>query len=223
MPYSILILIFLSFNTLAQSPIGAKVFSLENSDEVLYTIKIQQEGITRYMSWFNPKNILVAKSFLKTKDNMLIQYGYTRSSKNLQEVSKVTIEKNSIMFNKSFNNEVTKSKISKTSNFIVGSQIVDFIKLNWDKLSQGEELFFELGVLDLKKAVSFKVYKKGNKVIMKVSNIFYRIFVDPIIFEFSEDGSQVLTMLGRLLPVTFKNGKIQGGDGLVRFEYKKTQ
>ena len=97
--------------------------------------------------------------------------------------------------------------------------VVEYIQNHWAELMSGKELEIQYGILKLKKSVTFKLYRSDDKIVMKISNVFLRVLVDPIEFKFSKDGKKVLSMSGRVLPLDGNKDSVSGIDGEMVFNY----
>jgi len=106
---------------------------------------------------------------------------------------------------------------SLATNTIINDQIVDYIRINWDKIINGGDVDIRLLVLDRLETVGFSLFKDkeldydNKKVLvvkMKPSSFIIAALVDPIYFYFDKsDGKKLLEVIGRTAPKQNIDGK----------------
>lgn len=92
-----------------------------------------------------------------------------------------------------------------TSQFIVPMSLIKYVQKNWEELKKGKEVEVRLGVWDRLETVGFtfkKIEEKDSSVTvrMKPSSFAIALLVNPLVFVFNADGSQLLKLTGRVQP-----------------------
>ena len=115
-----------------------------------------------------------------------------------------------------------------TGNMVVPSAINEYVRLHWDAILKGETIKSRLVVLDRKETVGFNFFKvedakyDGQDVVvvkMKPTSPFISALVDPVLFTFSKDGTQLLRMIGRVPVRKSVEGKLENLDAEIAYRY----
>lgn len=98
--------------------------------------------------------------------------------------------------------EIESKTISIEDSFMTGPVTEFYLQNNWNSLMEGKKLKVEFGVFEVSKAVDFQFKKikesdSSIEIEMKPANIFFSMFVDPIIIEMSKEKKRITRYKGR--------------------------
>lgn len=102
---------------------------------------------------------------------------------------------------------------------VVGASFRAFIREHWEELDSGKRIDVQLVVIDRQDTYDFIFSKLDEGIMrMKAKSIFVNAVVGPLDFAFDDEGSRLLTVRGRMLPM-FKDGaKFKDFDGELVFD-----
>jgi hypothetical protein len=105
-----------------------------------------------------------------------------------------------------------------SSSIVMGPTLTPFVHINWKSLTEGKTVYFLLPAMSLQKVVRFRLYKddsskwarKGVMVLkMAPSNVFLRIFVDPVDLVYDTSNKRILEIHGKSLLRRKVNGRTE--------------
>ncbi len=119
------------------------------------------------------------------------------------------------------NNYPITAKMKK--NFVVGLQLVDLIRANWETLMKGDEVEFHLGVWHRQETIGFDFSKsaaddKSVTIKMSPSSMFIRAVVSPLYFTLDKSTKKLIKYKGRTTPKEKRGRDYYDFDGLVIYE-----
>ncbi|MCB0378678.1 MAG: hypothetical protein KDD33_09315 [Bdellovibrionales bacterium] len=111
---------------------------------------------------------------------------------------------------------------SYPSHFMVGMQIVSYMRQHWDALKGGKKVEIRLGVWSRTETIGFRLRKGDSKagefvVVMEPSSFFIRSLVDPLHFYFDPSDKRLVKITGRTQPKIKKDGKWKDFDALSKY------
>jgi len=126
---------------------------------------------------------------------------------------------------------VSENKIKTKLAFYTGPSMVDFLYLNREKLKSGQKEIMAFGVFELQKLIDFSVQKTKSSFVtdqntlislkMKIDNMLFAFFVDPLIFDIHPDTGRLVNYRGRTpVRIQNKNGDYKPFDADIYYEYK---
>lgn len=126
----------------------------------------------------------------------------------------VEVQGDKVVFLKTADGKTKTSEEKLGKSFVMSGNFQRFVKDNWSDLAAGKTVDFRYGVWDRQETVGFSVFKTGNEDLsgqkavvlkMKPSSFIIAALVKPIFFKFTEDGTRLLEMNGRV-PAKQKSG-----------------
>lgn len=122
----------------------------------------------------------------------------------------IVVEGKQVFFNFEENNKKKPQKVEDLKdNFIVNYTLVAFVSKHWQTLNNGDSVDARFGVWDRQETFGFSFSKvgeetlDGQKVVLikfKPSSFLVAALVDPIIFKFTPDGKELVSLVGRVVP-----------------------
>ncbi len=156
------------------------------------------------------------------KDGKLVRY--EMQQKQLKQRAWIEVKGDKITYNlKKYrkNNYPITSDMKK--NFVVGLQLVDLIRANWDALVKGKEVEFHLGVWHRQETIGFTFSQeamddKTLTVKMNPSSMFIRAVVSPLYFTLDKDTKTLIQYKGRTTPKDKRGRDFYDYVGLVKYD-----
>ena len=145
---------------------------------------------------------------------------------------KGSIEVNGGKISFSFEDNGKKKKIETEdlpNNFVVGPTLAAYVLTHWSELLNGKTIDIRFGVWDRQETVGFSLFKIGQEKIggkdvillkFKPTSFVIAALVDPVIFKFSSDGKELVSMIGRVPPKFKVSDKWKDLDAEVLYSYK---
>jgi hypothetical protein len=153
---------------------------------------------------------------------------YDIDQKQLKQKGWIVVEGQKVTFNlKKFKKRNYPQTEDLKDNFIMGLQIVDHVKKNWDELSSGKKKEISLGVWHRQEMITFDLDKDDrstNKELvikMNPSSMFIRALVDPIYFHFDRTTKELSSYVGRVTPKMKRGRSYYDYDGYVTYQMVK--
>lgn len=156
----------------------------------------------------------------------LVKYEISQKQKNWS--GRIEVKDTEVHFWKSENGKEKTSKEKLGSSLVVSSNFQRFVRDNWAALSSGKTVAFRYGVWARAETVGFEIFKISEEAVgaekltvlkMKPSSFVISALVDPLIFKFKSDGSQLMEMIGRVPPVRKDGSKFKDLDAEVVYSY----
>jgi len=125
----------------------------------------------------------------------------------------------------------SENKIKTTKPFYTGPSMIDFLNLNMNKLKEGSSSIMSFGIFELQKLIDFSIQRTKSpfskeqpellSLKMKIDNVLFAFFVDPLLFDIQPDNGRIVRYRGRT-PVRLKNksGEYKPFDADIYYEYK---
>jgi len=117
-----------------------------------------------------------------------------------------------------------------SSDIVMGPTLRDFIALNWNQLIAGKSVYFKLPAMNLQKVAEFQLRldpgspyaKAGAAVIkMKIANVFFRLFVDPVDLVFDVETKRMIEIHGKSLLTRRVGGKLENPIVDIYYRYRE--
>ena len=135
---------------------------------------------------------------------------YKIDHKQLKSQGQIEVRDGKIYFTK-INSDGSKKTDDESleKNFVVSMSFTRFVKSKWQDIAKGKEIEIRYGVWDRLETVGFTLAKTGEETInnqkvivvrMKPTSFVIAALVKPVFFKFSEDGSALIEMNGRVAP-----------------------
>lgn len=159
---------------------------------------------------------------MESQNGNLIRYDIDQ--KQLKQKAWIEVSDKQVTFNlKKFRKRNYPQSIKKKDNFIVGLQIVPFVRKNWDGFLKKEEKEIKLGVWHRQEAITFdlttdKLDKDQLVVKMNPSSMFIRAVVNPIYFVFNAKDKTLIEYRGRTTPKEKRGKNYHDFDGITRYK-----
>jgi hypothetical protein len=156
----------------------------------------------------------------------LVKYEITQKQKNWS--GRIEVKGDEVHFWKSENGKEETAKEKLGRSLVVSSNFQRFVRDNWAALSSGKTVAFRYGVWARAETVGFEIFKISEETVgadkltvlkMKPSSFVIAALVDPLIFKFKTDGSQLKEMIGRVPPVRKEGAKFKDLDAEVVYSY----
>jgi len=172
----------------------------------------------------DPNGKVVATEDILTKDGKTIKL--TLSQKQLGEEGVLEVHDGKAFFTYTKDGKTSNDDEKATDNLVVSGTVVPYLQKNWPTILKGDEVGVRYAALDRKETVGFKFFKveekkmNGKDVIvvkMKPSSFIIAALVDPLFFTFTQDGSELLELVGRTLPKIQIDGKWKDLDADIMF------
>lgn len=128
---------------------------------------------------------------------------------------------------------ISENKIKINKPFYTGPSMIDFLILNKNKLKEGSSSIMSFGIFELQKLIDFSIQKTKSpftqdqpnlfSLKMKIDNVLFSFFVDPLFFDIQPESGRIVRYRGRT-PVRLKNksGDYKPFDADIYYEYKET-
>lgn len=148
---------------------------------------------------------------------------YDMDQKQLKQKAWIDVKDGKATFNlKKFRKRNYPQTITKPENFIVGLQIVPFVKKNWKSISEGKEHEVKLGVWHRQEAITFDIKKDSAKngqmvVKMQPASMFIKAVVSPIYFTFDGKTQNLISYKGRTTPKVKRGRSYHDFDALTKY------
>jgi hypothetical protein len=116
-----------------------------------------------------------------------------------------------------------------SADIVTGPTLRGFISRNWAPLMQGKTVYFKLPAMNLQKVAEFQLRlqpdseyaKNGSTVIrMKIANMFFRLFVDPVDLVFDPGTKRLMEIHGKSLLQRKVNGKTENPVVDIYYRYR---
>lgn len=163
-----------------------------------------------------------------TEEKMELQKGelvrYDMDQKQLKQKAWIEASQTEVTFNlKKFRKNNYPQTIKKPKNFILGLQIVPFVKENWNYFLKKEEKEIKLGVWHRQEAITFDLSQESlgkNKLVVKMSpsSMLIRAVVNPIYFSFDLKTKRLTEYKGRTTPKEKRGSGYYDYDGITRYK-----
>ncbi len=163
-----------------------------------------------------------------TEETMVEKKGqlvrYDMDQKQLKQKAWIEIKDGKIEYNlKKFRKSNYPITSNMKDNFVVGLQLVDLIRTNWDKLLKGDDVKFHLGVWHRQETIGFNFSQesKDDKTLvvkMNPSSMFIRAVVDPLYFTLDRATKTLIEYKGRTTPKEKRGRDFYDFDGLVKYQ-----
>lgn len=210
----------------------AKIFDFKERDKHMFNYNSEVETVGDVTTYENKitdleGNLLVVEKTVM-KDAGMTLVSFEQDQKQLETVGRLEVVDGKIQFSFTKNGKTKTDNESFSSDFIVTSTLVAFVKSNWDKISKGETVKARLGVLDRLETVGFQFSKDKEKMFgetagvvvkMKASSLIISAIVNPLFLAFKADGSGVMEVEGRTSVKVKADGKFKDFDGLTVYSY----
>ena len=185
----------------------------------------QEKQIDRTFS--SPQGDLVAQEKIILNGNLL--YKMSLSQLQTDEQGSLEVSAGKLHFSYTRNGKTTQDSEKATDNLVVSGTLIPYLQQHWRELQAGKEVEVRYAVLDRKETVGFKFFKiqsspekfvtKPEMVLkMKPSSFFIAAIVDPLYFNFSQNGADLYELIGRTLPKVKVNGKWKDIDADIVFK-----
>jgi hypothetical protein len=200
----------------SEKVLQAKIYGLSSSEKKsLYTVELHESlsGRPRWSVFRDRDAKIVAKEVITWNSKRIVKYSYERP--NIKDNASVEIKDDKVFFVREFKNETKKNVVTLPKNFLIGPEIIAFIKKNWSSLVDGLHMHVNFAVLDELGAFGFYItyeptYKEELTTMssfkMSSDNFFVSLVVAPLYFSFDTKTKEFRQMTGRVLPVQVKDG-----------------
>ena len=135
----------------------------------------------------------------------------------LRQEAEIKVEKDKVQFSLTKDGKTQTETEDLGSTLVVSSNFSKFVFDHWSEILKGESVKLRFAVWDRLETVGFTIFKVGEellgprktvKIKMKPSSLAISALVDPLFFNYSEDGKILLKQIGRVAP---KFAKPNGG------------
>jgi len=205
-----------------KSNFSKKLFDLQGSLEI-------KDGLARTVAVYKDlqrKPVIEEKGVFKGEDLLSFEVDQFQT----HEKGRVEVQGEKVFFTyeKDGTKKTAEEKLKKP--FLTSANFNVFIANHWKELMSGNEINVRYGVWFRLESVGFKIFKVGEvqngtqKLIqlrMKPSSLVIAALVDPLNFLYSEDGSQLLELSGRVPPKIQKGSDYKDLDADVRYTSSK--
>ena len=210
-----------------------EVYSLDSKDgKPVFTVEMKETppgGNDRIEEalYKTPDGQVTVRELLELKDGKLRKYSIDNPLSHHSGMVEVSGDK--LLFTYTENGKTKTDDEKLRENSVVPATTLLYLRKNWDKLLQGDDVtvrFVSIGRLE---TIGFKFFKigeekrDGHDVIilkMKPTSIFISAVVDPLIFVLDKDTKRILEYKGRLLPKLLVDGKWKELDGRILYHYQ---
>ncbi len=151
---------------------------------------------------------------LEAKDARVISYDWQHLQ--MGESGKVEVSGNKAHYSHTHDGKTDQSDDTIDPNFVVGPTLIYYLQKHWKELKDGKDVGVRIGVPDRMSDFGFKFTATGNEktksgeivhVRLKPTSIFVSAVVSPIYFDFSPDGSRLISSTGMSLLKIKRDGK----------------
>lgn len=194
---------------------SAFVYSLDKENKtLLYKLDIEFDEMNQRptsLKWISPEGTLDTESKIKFKDGSFESYSYVRH--NINESSSVHLQDEKLIFERIYQGEKSQKEFPYSQNFVTGSLAIFYLQEHWQELREQGRLSLKFGVLDMQRIIDFEAKVDSQteehvRVLLQPESFIVKMLVNPIEVQFSHDGSKILSISGRTLPVSHSDGKI---------------
>lgn len=220
----------LTHQALAQNYSGVLYEKDSKRDQAIYTMKVTTTAEAAnelvHAQYSSPAGELVVEEKGLLSGSRLVKYEISQKQKNAS--GRIEVKGNEVHFWKSENGKEETSKEKLGSSLVVSSNFQRFVRDNWAALTSGKTVGFRYGVWARAETVGFEIFKISEETVgseklivlkMKPSSFIIAALVDPLIFKFKSDGSQLIEMIGRVPPVRKDGSKFKDLDAEVVYSY----
>lgn len=198
------------------------VYRLGAGATVLYRFEMDRDDARgRWRSrYFDRVGRLATEDEVLFRDGALMRYGYVRRT--IGEVSSVERRGKRLVYTRVLDGRRDESEEDDRDDFTVGPTVALYVQRHWTALVAGQRLGTRYGVLDRLRSYGFELERDDRHpraardavvVRMRPSSAFLRLFVSPVHLVFSRDGSVLREIIGRMLPVERRDGRLHAVDG----------
>ncbi|PIS11813.1 MAG: hypothetical protein COT73_01880 [Bdellovibrio sp. CG10_big_fil_rev_8_21_14_0_10_47_8] len=129
--------------------------------------------------------------------------------KQLGQTALIEVKDGKVFFTKVVDGKESTSSEKLGGTLVTTGNFQRFVQDHWKEIAAGDTVDFRFGVWDRQETVGFKIFKIGEEKIgadqalvlkMKPTSFLIAALVDPLIFKYKADGSELLEMKGRVAP-----------------------
>lgn len=205
-----LILFMTLIAAVAQADFKATIYEKNsNKTKKLYTIEntAKENGeiteMTTVTKDANGEVVITEKGQVKGAELL----SYEIEQKQLGETGRIQVQDSKINFSWQKGDKKKQDDEKLEKNFAGALSFVRFVQKNWGDLSKDQTIDIRYGVWDRLETVGFTLKKVSEdktagtaKIQMKPTSFAISLLVDPIYFTFTQDGSKLLELVGRVAP-----------------------
>ncbi len=216
----IILLLFVSILQ-AEDMFQAEVYKQgSNKGEFLFYHynEISQEDSLTYLTHY----YVLADSTVATKDEVVLVNGEFLSSRaeffEVNEVGSVLRNGDRMILRFEKDGEVREKEKDYPEDLLVGPLFNDFITQQWQKLLEGEKIYFKLPAPDIQQVATFTFrkdsnsdYQKPGQIVFKmnVASIFLKLLVKPSYFVYDLETKRLMSIHGMTILRTREKGEWQ--------------
>lgn len=207
---------------------GADVWDLEKKTK-LADFKVEgtdTAGQVQYVARFTEGGKTLLEERATLKDGQVVKVEVDQNQTGSKGV--ITFDGKKATFTKTEDGNTKTSDENVKGDFVVSANFQRYVHSKWADLKAGKTVAFRYGVWERMETVGFQVTKlkdedqNGTKTTllkMKPSSFIIAALVNPIEFRFTEDGSRLLEMKGRIQVKAKDGSKFKDQDGVVVYKY----
>jgi hypothetical protein len=148
--------------------------------------------------------------------------------KQTDQTASVTVKDGQVFFSRTTDGKTETEQEKLPPSFVMAANFMKFVHTHWDELAAGKTIRFRYALWDRLETIGFELHKKGEETVagqtvvvarMEPSDFFVSLWVTPIEFKFSADGSHLLEMIGRVPPKRRVGKTYENLDGDVVYLY----
>jgi hypothetical protein len=215
----------------AEKNFTAKVFPLEGGTELLFTTTRQYtvngDKISALTQFHDAKGVLATEETTEMQGTKVLSHYLTQHQ--VGERGSVVVDGKEIVFKYFKDGKEKESREKDVENFVVGVNLVPYLKTHWDEILAGKTVSVRYGALERRETVGFDFFKTGEEDIggkkhlvvkMKPSSFVIAALVDPLNFYFDLESRELTELKGRILPKRLEGDKWKDFDGHVKYTYE---
>ncbi|MEY4615500.1 MAG: hypothetical protein RJB66_460 [Pseudomonadota bacterium] len=209
---SVIFIFALANQVHAETVIGQVFKKDSNRKELLYNFKNEisdSSGVTKASAHFSDLSGQVAVEESSERQGAKLKR-YDVTHRQTGRKGSIVVDGSKVIFN--FEDNGSKKEAATETfpeNFVVGHTLAPYVATQWQKIVAGETVDIRFGVWDRQETVGFSLFKVGQEKLdgrdvvllkFKPTSFVIAALVDPVIFKFSNDGKELLGMIGRVAP-----------------------
>jgi hypothetical protein len=198
------------------------VYELGSGRAVLYRFEMDRDdarGCWR-SRYFDRSGRLATEDEVLFRNGALDRYSYVRRT--IGEASSVERRGTRLVYTRIVGSKRDESEEDDGEDFTVGPTVALYIQSHWRAIAAGKRLDIRYGVLDRLRSYRFELEREDEHaraasdtvvVRMQPASGFLRLFVSPVHLVFSRHGSTLREIIGRMLPVERREGRLHAVEG----------
>ena len=198
--------------------------------ELLFTYKnqIQDDGsVQKSLAQFVDPSGQVAVLETSERNGHIIKT-YQVDHQQTGRKGSIVVEGDKVVFNYEDRDGKKSPETEKLpGNLVVGHTFSAYVHKHWGEIMAGKDVDIRFGVWDRQETVGFTLSKIGQEKVdgrdaillrFKPTSFVIAALVDPVVFKFSPDGKELISMVGRVAPKQKDGGKWKDLDAEVLYK-----